>query len=236
MNTIPPLALAAIGLWTLGCLAVCIGIGRRWRARRNTANPDPFPALQMNGAFLMGLAPIVSGIQYVFTPSGLFWAGAGCLCVGAVMVFLGSAPMRRRRAAAARVMTFREKSVIAQIATIVLVYGFVGLKLWGLPLPAPAAIVIVIGLSILMIVILTVSHIALALYQPPERLDERDAQVALRSARNGYYTLAVGLWFLMMLSVMATPYGQLFLAIMYVGVLAELVRLSSQLAYYRLAL
>jgi preprotein translocase subunit SecF len=133
-------------------------------------------------------------------------------------------------------MTFREKSAIAQIATIVLVYGFVGLKLWGRPLPLPAAIVTVIGLSVLMIVIVTVSHIALVIHRRPEKTDERDAQVALRSTRNGYYTLAVGLWFLMMLAIQGPPVGQLFLTIMYVGVLGELVRLTSQVVYYRRAL
>jgi hypothetical protein len=151
------------------------------------------------------------------------------------MIAFGLAEMRPRHDAVRRefALTFHEKSLIAQIATIVLVYGFVGFKLWGRPLSPPAAIVAVIGLSVLMIVIVTVSHIALALHQKPEQRDERDAQVALRGARNGYYVLAVGLWFLMMLSIKATPYGQMLLAIMYVGVLAELVRQASQLIYYR---
>jgi hypothetical protein len=133
-------------------------------------------------------------------------------------------------------MTFREKSAIVQVVTIVLVYGLIGLRLWGRPMTPPAAIITVISLSVLMIVIVTVSHIALVIHRRPEKTDERDTQVALRSTRNGYYTLAVGLWFLMMLSITGTPYGQLFLAIMYVGVLAELVRLTSQVVYYRRAL
>jgi hypothetical protein len=133
-------------------------------------------------------------------------------------------------------MTFREKSALVQIVTIVLVYGFAGFKLWGLPLSRPAAVVILIGLSMLMAAIVTVSHVALVIYRRPEKTDERDAQVALRSTRNGYYALAAGLWLLMMLSITGAPYGELFLSIMYVGVAGELVRLTSQVAYYRRAL
>lgn len=235
MSAIPPIVLAGIGLWTLACLAACIAVGVRWRARRRSGTPGVFPGLLMNGLFLLGLAPAVSALQFALTPMHMFWAGAGVLCVGAAMIACSWAPRLRRRGAAPT-MTFREKSVIAQIAAIVLVYGFVGLKLWGRPLTPPGAILALIGLSVLMIVIVTVSHIALALHQAPERLDERDAQVALRGARNGYYALAAGVWCVLMLSIMATPYGFLFLAIMYAGVLAELVRLTSQLVYYRLDL
>jgi hypothetical protein len=230
MNAIPPVALVGVVLWTFGCLAACAVVGFNWRGRRRSAEPGVFPGLLMNGLFLLALAPAVSAIQFVCTPMRLFWAGAGVGLVGAGMIAFSLAPKRARREPT---LTFHEKSLIAQIATIVLVYGFVGFKLWGRPLSPPAAIAAVIGLSVLMIVIVTVSHIALAIHQKPEQRDERDAQVALRGARNGYYVLAVGLWFLMMLSIMATPYGQMLLAIMYVGVLAELVRQASQLVYYR---
>ncbi len=133
-------------------------------------------------------------------------------------------------------MTFREKSAIVQIAAIVLAYGIVGLRLWGHPLTLPGAIAALFIMTVLMIVIVAAAHMALVLSRTPEQTDERDTMVALRGARNGYYALAAGVWCVLMLTITARPYSLLLLATMGAFVLAELVRLVSQLVYYRRAL
>ena len=130
-------------------------------------------------------------------------------------------------------MTFREKSTVAQFAAIVLVYGFVAIRYWGAPLTGVRAIEILISITVLMILIMVPAHIAFAIQQRPENADERDAAVNVRGTRNAYAALGFGFWCLLMMIVFKTPYGLLFGAALAVGALAELVRLGSQLYYYR---
>jgi hypothetical protein len=87
-----------------------------------------------------------------------------------------------------------------------------------------------------MAIIMTVSHIVLAVIRSPEATDERDRIIGWRSSRNGYVVMAIAAWgILMLVFVGATP-GILAYALFGAFVLAELVRLASELAYSRLDL
>jgi hypothetical protein len=135
-------------------------------------------------------------------------------------------------------MSFREKSLVAQILSMLVVFGFYAVRSWGAPLTPVNAIATLIGATILMILIGIVSHIVIAVRTRPEHADERDRITELRGCRNAYYTLAAGLWCILLLflahSFLGLPSLVLVLyAIMASFVLAELVRLGSQLVYYR---
>ena len=236
MSAIPPIVLAAAVLWILGCVALFVVVCRGWLARPKNADPHRFPGLRLNGLFLLALAPIVSGIQFLSTGGRMFWAGAGILVVGLIMITYGAALKRwhERPAGPPPFLTFREKSLTAQIAAILLVYGWWGAQLWGRPLSPVGAVGALIGLTVLMIVISVASHIALALWRLPEQVDERDALVAMRGARNAYYALGAGVWCVLMLAIAASPFSVLFLGLSGAFALAEVVRLASQLVYYRL--
>jgi hypothetical protein len=130
-------------------------------------------------------------------------------------------------------MSFREKSAWINLVAIVLVYGFYAWRLWGAPPTRLGAIAALIGSTILMIIISVTGHVALAIGRRPEAIDERDALVGLRSARNGFHALAAGVWAVIFLAI-ASP-NPIFLAYAALGafVLAEVVRLASSLVYYR---
>ncbi|HEY7929724.1 MAG TPA: hypothetical protein VID71_06915, partial [Steroidobacteraceae bacterium] len=89
-----------------------------------------------------------------------------------------------------------------------------------------------------MIIISIVFHVTIAAYAKSygrlERIDERDRWVVLRAARNAYIVLAAGIWCVIILALAQVPYAALFYAAMGMFAVAELVRLGSQLLYYRL--
>ena len=130
-------------------------------------------------------------------------------------------------------MTFREKSAAAQIAAILLVYGCFAVRYWDRPLAHGAPAAILIGITICMILISVPAHIAFAIHRRPEKPDERDAIVEVRGTRNAYLALGVGVWGVLLMILFKTSYGLLFCAALGVFALAELVRLGSQLYYYR---
>lgn len=130
-------------------------------------------------------------------------------------------------------MTFREKSAVAQIAAILLVYGFFAIRYWDRTLAHGAPAAILIGITVCMILISVPAHIAFAIHRRPEKPDERDAVVQVRGTRNGYLALGAGMWGVLLMIMLQTSYGLLFCAALGVFALAELVRLGSQLYYYR---
>ena len=203
-----------------------------------------FNALRIWGVALIALAPVVSSLQYIATHHLYFWAGAGPCFSGLFMIALYFLLARRWASRTSRpaATAFREKSIVVQIVSILAVYGFFGVRLWGFwgqpsMSPAVAGAVVVfalVGITICMIVINIASHVALAFYARPETLDERDRVIGLRGSRNAYGTLAVGIWCVLYLAIAGVPHGALLYAIMGAFALAELVRLGSQLVYYRL--
>jgi hypothetical protein len=130
-------------------------------------------------------------------------------------------------------MTFREKSIAAQFICIGMVYGYYGVRLWGRSLTPAEAMAALIEITVLMILISVAFHLAIRWNAKPERPDERDLTIGLRGTRNAYRVLAVGVWCVLLLAMTQMPYSQIFYATMGAFALAELVRLGSQIAYYR---
>jgi hypothetical protein len=130
-------------------------------------------------------------------------------------------------------LTFREKSLAIQIAAILLVFGYLGVHFWDQTLTNVQIVSVLLGSTVAMIIITSIAHIAVAIHHRPEATDERDRVVALRGSRNGYIILAVTTWSALLLIVGQMPAGNLFAIIMGGFALAELVRLGSQLIYYR---
>jgi hypothetical protein len=250
MLDLPRPALAGGLLWILACVGWFVFAARKASARSAPGShgyPGRHPGLLLNGIGLVALTPVVSAVQYVASKHQLFWAGAGVFLVGLVQIayhlLLARRPADRSpqpavtRSSRPGAMTFRERSAVAQIIAILAVYGFYGVGLWDFwdrPLMSIAAIAALIGITVCMIIIGVVSHIGLVLYAPPEKLDERDRIIELRGSRNAYAALAAGVWCVLLLTIADLPHGLFFYATMAAFALAELVRLGSQLYYYRL--
>ncbi len=133
-------------------------------------------------------------------------------------------------------MTFREKSAVAQLAAIAVVFGFfgyIGVRHQADAQTLRGTVGILMGITMGMIAVSIVSHIAIALYTRPEKPDERDRIVELRGHRNGYLAMGVGVWCVLLLTVAQRPYSTLCYAILGAFAVAEIIRLASQLYYYR---
>ncbi len=239
MLQLPRYAVAATIVWFALCVLGFAAVVRGWRLRRAAQKPQVYPAALLNGVFLLALAPVISMLQYVASGYRASWGGTVDLLAGMLLIGYHFALRRGVVGWAERsAMTFREKSIVAQIAGIVLVYGCYGVRLWGRPLTRLDALATLIGITVWMLIISVVFHVTIAAYAKSygrlERIDERDRRVVLRGARNAYIVLAAGIWCVIVLALAQVPYGALFYAAMGIFAVAELVRLGSQLLYYRL--
>jgi len=237
MLNLPSFVLPATIAWFVLCIVAFAVAARSWLRR----GPEPrgYPGALLNGLFLLAIAPAVSVLQYIGSAHRSFWGGALDLLL-AGLCLLGYHFILRRRLidrAARSSMGFREKSILSQIVAILVVYGFYGARLWGRPLTHQNAIATLIGITVWMIVVSIVFHVTIAAYarsyRKLERLDERDRLVALLGSRNAYRILGAGVWCIIVLAIANVPHGLLFYAAMGVFALAELVRLGSELLYYR---
>ena len=171
------------------------------------------------------------------------WDAAALLVLVAVAVLLvarvmiashkGSARPAAGRVGASNVAAFREMSIVAQIVAIVAVSAFYGVRYWGQRFTPVTATGVLIGMTALMIIIGIVAHAAIRIWAAPEKPDERDLLVDLRGSRNAFQAMAAGVWCVLLLTIAQQPPGLLFYALLGVFALAELVRLGSQLFYYR---
>lgn len=248
MPPLPWAALIAGLIWILVCVLWLVRAARKLApqgAPRAQGYPGRYPVLLINGIALIGLAPVVSAVQYLATRHLAFWAGACDLFLGLVFIVYHLIVARRPTNWASRpaIATFREKSIVVQIVSILLVYSYFAVRLWGfwdyLPTSATVASAVMaigalIGITVCMIIIGVAAHIALAMFSRQETLDERDRVIGLRGSRNAYGALTVGIWCILFLAIAGAPHGALFYAIMGAFALSELVRLGSQLVYYRL--
>lgn len=137
-------------------------------------------------------------------------------------------------------MTFREKIDWLTLAVIALASGWYAIVfprgLRGIPaLAAQGGMLLVVAIA--MTLVLTVAAVALAIHRPHEAdaaADERDRGITRRAATRAYYVLIVGA-----AGCFALAYWTADLALVLNGLLAsiiaaELVRLASQVAAYRL--
>jgi hypothetical protein len=249
MSTLPLSALIAGPIWILACV-VWLVLAARNLSPRTVSGSDGYRGeptwskYRYPSLLLIALAPVVSAVQYIATGHLYFWAGACVLFPGLLVIALHLLLARRWASRASRpaAAAFREKSIVVQSVSILAVYGFFGVRLWGfwdqpsLSSAAASAIMVfaLVGITICMLIIVIASHVALAFYARPETLDERDRVIGLRGSRNAYVVLTVGIWCVLYLAIAGVPHGALLYAIMAAFALAELVRLGSQLLYYRL--
>lgn len=136
-------------------------------------------------------------------------------------------------------MTFREKIDWLTIAVIALAFGWYAIVYpWGLrgvpALAAQGGLLLVVAIA--MTLVLTVAAVALAIHRPRDAnapSDERDRGIGRRATTRAYYVLITGA-----AGCFALGYGTGDVAMVLNGllaaiILAELVRLASQVAAYR---
>lgn len=136
-------------------------------------------------------------------------------------------------------MTFREKIDWLTLGLILLVFGgYVLVYPWGLRgVPAVAAQGgLLLAAAIVMTVAITAAAIALAIHRPRDAnapADERDRDITRRAATRAYYVLIVGAAGCFTLAYWTADLGMVLNGLLGSVVLAELVRLASQVAAYR---
>jgi hypothetical protein len=145
-------------------------------------------------------------------------------------------------------MSYQEKSIAGSLAAMLVVYGYyfaAVLRDMGQPQFAGTGLGRLILAVIAIVVIQVVYQIVLALESKPEPKDERDILIEAKAYRNGYFALATGA-FLVIGAVIAaglassaaptrivvTPFLVVNLVLLFM-VLAEFVKLATQLLYYR---
>jgi hypothetical protein len=228
------LAFAATLLWIVMCAVLFVIVLRRKYQRESLGRFHR--GLLLIGISQLALAPVYAAVHYALSKHQAWWASAWAIVPGLLLIGWSSLFKRWEGAVAQRrtAMTSREMSLSAQIAAIVLVYGFYGVQLWGQSLTPSTAVATLIGITVLMILINIGAHITISLYAGPQRIDERDRVVTLQGTRNAYHALSAGAWCVVFLAIVHTPNVYIFYAIMGAFAFSELVRLSSQLIYYRL--
>jgi hypothetical protein len=137
-------------------------------------------------------------------------------------------------------MSFQEKSAIAIIGALVVVYGAYFALVARISLTSTEAAGIaykpLLVLSIVPVAVLAaVSHIVLAVRNPKEAnaYDERDRLITLRAERLGGYVLAVGVFAAIVLAMFEFRPFYLANALMLTWVLAEITDNAVKIALYR---
>ncbi len=128
---------------------------------------------------------------------------------------------------------FRELSAIISIVAIVLTYGFWLATLAFRPLSESGILGGLIGPTLVLVAVEIVAHILLALAHPAE-VDVRDAEIARRSTGAAYFVLATGGWIVVGMALFQMSYPVIAGAALGALVIADLVRLISQVVIYRI--
>lgn len=137
-------------------------------------------------------------------------------------------------------MTFREKIDWLTIGVIALAFGgYAFIYPWGArgtsALAAQGGLLLVV--TIAMTLVLTIAAIALAIHRPRDAnaaADERDRTITRRSTSRAYYVLIVGAVGCFALGYWTADVAMVLNGLLGAVVLAELVRLASQVAAYRM--
>jgi hypothetical protein len=130
-------------------------------------------------------------------------------------------------------MSSKGKAAAAAVLALLLVYGA---YFWGAPPDSASGMTVLAHMAatvVQMIIIMVVLFVIMAIAGRQARhvADERDALIAARSARNGYYALISCIWFspILVLSGASTILtANILLAML---VLAELVHFGSHVFY-----
>jgi len=137
-------------------------------------------------------------------------------------------------------MSFREKIHWVTLVTMILAFGWYFLlypwRMVGSPAGVMATAGMLVPVTIAIIVAMTIATAFLAIRSPREaeaREDERDRDFHLRGTHFGYYPLVIGIWiniFLIFWGIGQAEQLNLMIATL---VVAELVRIGTQLYLYR---
>lgn len=137
-------------------------------------------------------------------------------------------------------MSFREKIHWVTLATMILAFGWYFLvypwQIVGSPAGVMATAGLLVPVTIAIIAAMTVATGFLAIRSPRDadaREDERDRSFHMRGTHFGYYPLVVGIWlniFLIFRDIGQAEQLNLMIATL---VVAELVRIGTQLYFYR---
>ena len=137
-------------------------------------------------------------------------------------------------------MAFREKIHWVTLVTMILAFGWYFLlypwRIVGSPAGVMATAGMLVPVTIAIIVAMTIATAFLAIRSPREaeaREDERDRDFHLRGTHFGYYPLVIGIWiniFLIFWGIGQAEQLNLMIATL---VVAELVRIGTQLYLYR---
>ncbi|HEV7690875.1 MAG TPA: hypothetical protein VGO52_08640 [Hyphomonadaceae bacterium] len=219
-------------IWLAAFLALAVVLFQASRKAEKEGRKSRHLMWMAAASLALGGAAIPAAIQFIATEGKMWWAGAP---LAFIALALGFQSIRVERPKGPALATFREKSAAVSVAAILLIYGWATVGVLQAPLELEGAFGFLVGTSVMMIIVMALSHTVLAILREPEKQDERDKLVGWRSTRNGYVVMTVGVWAVLALVFAQAPLGVLAYALLGLFVLAELVRLASELVYYRLA-
>lgn len=130
-------------------------------------------------------------------------------------------------------MTFREGSAALTVGAVLAGFGLFAWQVMQIGGAGGFAVGVISALALITVLAIA-GHIVLAIAHRPEKEDERDRAIDLRSTRNAYIVICVLTWLAPWFAIVT---GNAFLAAMsFLGsfLVAEFVRVASRLYYYRI--
>jgi hypothetical protein len=131
-------------------------------------------------------------------------------------------------------MTFREKSLWTTLVSLAVLYAYYFWQVLRIGDGDPARLGgLFLQVVIAMIAVQIVVTAALAIHRRPEKADERDRQIAMRSTRYAYYVLMSGVWGAIGIGAMSAGTFWVVHAALFSIVVAEITRCAAHLVRYR---
>ncbi|HTS26099.1 MAG TPA: hypothetical protein VMH81_09495 [Bryobacteraceae bacterium] len=134
-------------------------------------------------------------------------------------------------------MSFREKSAWISLLSVSAIYGFYFASLtrsgWHAPSSGFGGL---LGTIVALVIVQTVMTVAVAIYKPKDAKaprDERDRLIDLRSTRCAYAGLATGVAFAIFFAGFNPPILLNANALLFILVISEALRNTSQIVQYR---
>ena len=234
MHSIPLIPLIGTLFWVAFCTFFIVTL----LGKRKQGSFHPEHAFQTGGFIVLGLAPCIGLLEFTIGGELTFWGG-GIHTLIAVTLFAAayrSHIYRLDPESSFSGSTYREKSAMLVVATLLYVYFGYFIRVWNGTLEA--AIPVFIGSVVLLVVIMIAGHIGIAIFHAPldevdQPVDERDQSIELLSSRNANYVITAGFWmvpFLIIAPVETFIAVNIWFALL---VLSEIVRYGSVIVYYR---
>lgn len=234
MNAFPVLPLVGTAVFLVACAILA---ARMLRLRR-TGDFHSEHGFFLAALVMAALAPVAWLLVVRFVDDPSFWSGGVQLLVSALLVAAGiNARRQRLDPERASTMSYHEKSAIVVLAALVLVCIQFLTRIWQAS--ASDALPLFVAAVALLVATMIVGHLVLALFHGPtrelnNRIDERDRDIRLRSARNAYFTMMFFFWAIPVLALMGFPALQIAKVSLAVLLAGEFAYYGSTLAYYRL--